>query len=301
MVVCCIWIFCSTTIIGWAVFEHIPHVQDSIAQFFQAKIFAGGSLTAAPPPVPDFFRYFYDNIIITQNKWYSQYPPGHPFFLMFGVLLGAPWLINPLAAACSVILLYKIALQFYGQQEAKLSVLLFSCSPFVLFMSASFMNHATTLFCLLLFVYCLNKSHTTKRLVPSFLGGVALGIMFTIRPGDACAVGAVFVSVYIFSMIRKKSFPPLLAFGFGLALMLCVMLLYNYATTGDPLLFGYEVRWGKAHSLGFSGNGVYRGRPHTPLQGLGQTVSNLAAFNQSLFEWPLPSLFWIIILFSPVF
>ncbi len=67
------------------------------------------------------------------ERWYSQYPPGHPFFLMLGLLIGAPWIINPIFAALSAILLYKCALLYYGVREARLSTLLYCVSPFVLF------------------------------------------------------------------------------------------------------------------------------------------------------------------------
>ena len=152
--------FVAANFISWKVFDHIPHVSDEIAQLFQAKIFAHGMLTAPLPPIIDFFRYHYDNMIFT-TRWYSQYPPGHPFFLMLGLLAKVPWLINPLFASLSVILLYKNALLYYGEKEAKLSVILFCVSPFVLFMSASFMNHVSTLFFLLLFLYTLNKADST--------------------------------------------------------------------------------------------------------------------------------------------
>ncbi len=113
-----VWVFIIANLFSYAIFAHIPHVQDEIAQFMQAKIFARGCLTAPVPPLPEFFQYFYDNMIIS-DRWYSQYPPGHSFFLMFGVLFRIPWIINPLFASGSVVLLYLCATRYYGEKEGR--------------------------------------------------------------------------------------------------------------------------------------------------------------------------------------
>src|SRR3990172_10055968 len=41
-------IFITTNFISFLILEHIPHVQDSICQLFQAKIFLSGKLYASP-------------------------------------------------------------------------------------------------------------------------------------------------------------------------------------------------------------------------------------------------------------
>lgn len=300
LVVCCtVWVFAGTNLISYFVFEHIPHVQDSIAQLFQAKIFASGHLTAAPPPIPDFFQYFYDNLIITKNQWYSQYPPAHSFFLMLGLLLKAPWIINPLFASFSVMLLYGITRQYYTSREARLAILLFSVSPFFLFMSASYMNHVPTLFFSLLFLFTLNKSRGENNPWYALLCGLSLGILLNIRMGEAVMMGAVFVSVYLISAIRHRQYVSLAAFSAAFIILAGVLLGYNYATNGNPLLFGYQLRWGANHTLGFAESTVITTPPHTPLRGLGHTLSNFIALNQNLFEWPVPSLLFIAIFFMP--
>jgi 4-amino-4-deoxy-L-arabinose transferase-like glycosyltransferase len=302
LVLCCtIWVFTATNLISYFVFEHIPHVQDSIAQLFQAKIFASGHLTAPPPPIPVFFQYFYDNLIITKDQWYSQYPPAHPFFLMIGVLLGAPWIINPLFASFSVMLLYGITRQYYSSREARLATLLLSVSPFFLFMSASYMNHVPTLFFSLLFLFTLNKSRGENKPFYGLLCGLSLGILLNIRMGEAVMMGAVFGSIYLISVIRRRQDASLAAFSAAFIVLTGVLLVYNYATNGNPFLFGYQLRWGANHTLGFAASTVITTPPHTPLRGLGHTLSNFIALNQNLFEWPVPSLLFIIVFFMPYF
>ena len=66
------------------------------------------------------------------------------------------------------------------------------------------------------------------------------------------------------------------------------MMWVNAQTTGSPLLFGYEVLWGKAHGLGF--HAAPWGAAHTPARGL-ELLSLYATRMQTyLFETPFPAL-----------
>jgi len=66
------------------------------------------------------------------------------------------------------------------------------------------------------------------------------------------------------------------------------MLWFNVRTTGEPLLFGYQLLWGKAHDLGF--HRAPWGFVHTPLRGLELVSLNLLRLQTYLFESPVPSL-----------
>ncbi|MBM4310408.1 MAG: glycosyltransferase family 39 protein [Deltaproteobacteria bacterium] len=300
LIAAAVWIFCWANFFSYAAFEHIPHVQDSIAQLFQAKIFAQGSLTAALPPIPEFFQYNFDNMIFS-DRWYSQYPPAHPFFLMIGVLCGCPWIINPLFAAGSVVLLYGFAC-FYGEEkEARLSAALFCVSPFVLFMSASFMNHVSALFFLLFFLYGTEKALASGSAGCAFVAGLAIGIMFNIRPGEAAVVGFPLSLAFFIRGIRRRELSCAVCFSIGAMLMLLALLWYNYATNGDFLAFGYSVRWPTEYYFGFSGEPfkLLTRPPHSPFRGLLHTMSNAIALNQNLFEWPVPSLLPFLVFWTP--
>jgi hypothetical protein len=62
----------------------------------------------------------------------------------------------------------------------------------------------------------------------------------------------------------------------------------NGHTTGDPLLFGYQVLWGKEHNLGF--HQAPWGPAHTPLRGLELINGYFLRLQTYLFESPVPSL-----------
>jgi hypothetical protein len=70
-------------------------------------------------------------------------------------------------------------------------------------------------------------------------------------------------------------------------LPLLPLIWFNAATTGHPLRFGYEARWGVS---GFGFGSSQWGPPHTPLRGLDQSWRNLDALNTYLLEWPFPCL-----------
>src|SRR5258708_19100891 len=101
-------------IINRTVFERLPHLEDEFGYLFQAKVFAGGHAYAVRSP-EDPVAQFWQPFVIqpeTQSdgvlKRFGKYTPGWPLLLTFGVLLGTPWLINPMLAMLSVALVYRL-------------------------------------------------------------------------------------------------------------------------------------------------------------------------------------------------
>ncbi len=282
--------FLITALIAGAVLDGIPHVCDSIAQLFQAKIFLSGKLSVSSPPHKDFFNYLH---VINDGRWYSQYPPGHALLLMVGLRCGVPWLIGPLAGTCSLALFYLLVKNTYQDRGTTyLSSLLLLSSPFFLFMSASHMNHTSTLLFLLLFLYFLQRSLASRRPAHALIAGLALGYAIIIRPLDAIALGFPFIC-YLMLRAKNREVPlghPA-AFLSGLLAMALLILLYNQLTNGSPLLFGYQKKYA---TMGFLGS-AQGGPPHTLKGGVINTSNNLIGLNQYLFEWPLPSLLPVFI------
>ena len=294
LIIAVVIIFITTNIISFLIFEHIPHVQDSICQLFNAKIFLSGKLYASPPVHKEFFRFLY---IIDDNKWYSQYPPVHSFLLMLGLLFQAPWLINPVLGILSAVVLYKISRNIYDLKNANLSLILFTFSPFFIFMSSEYMNHASTMFFILLFVWYFIKTIKAQSIPFSFISGVSLGIALNIRPLTAVSASLPFIFYFLYLLLNdKKFFKIVISFVFGFSLMLLLLLTYNYLTNGDPLLFGYNAYEKKSHLLGFV-EVPSEGINHTPFKGFINTFNNLNAMNKYLFEWPIPSLSFVFLFF----
>lgn len=286
--------FVTTAIIAYTVLDHIPHVLDSIAQLFHAKIFKMGKLYASLPPQKEFFDYTH---VINDTRWYSQYPPGHTLLLMLGLFLGVPWLIGPLVGTLSLFIFYRLVKEIYrDHQTTYLSSLFLFLSPFFLFMSSSHMNHNSTLFFMLFFLYCYQRTFSSHSLVYPLMSGLALGYAINIRPLTAAAVSVPFIFNLVFSSYKKRNIQTkkLILFFMCLSIMIALLLVFNDRTNGNPFLFGYQKKY---QTLGFVGH-AQGGPPHTLKGGVINTSNNLIGLNQYLFEWPIPSLIFIFILFS---
>jgi len=293
IIICSIFIFCMASLIAFATYDYMPHISDEISQLFQAKIFLSGHLTAPSPPLPEFFTYAEDNIIVTP-KWYSQYPPGFSFLLMIGLWLGSPWVINPLLAALSTVLIFLLCRELFDRETAVLSVILFALSPKVLFTSGSLMNHSAAMFFLLLAVASMVFAVRRQKALLALCSGISLGISLNIRTLDAVILYLP-VGIYSLSAVSsygKKGLKILGMWLCGFLMMAGILLLYNYYTTGNPLLFGYIARWGESHHLGF--HKIRGGRMHTPLTGLINTALQIRLTDKGLFEWVVPMSFFIL-------
>ncbi|MBW1855421.1 MAG: glycosyltransferase family 39 protein [Deltaproteobacteria bacterium] len=255
-----------------------------------------GKLYASLPLNKEFFDYAH---IINDNKWYSQYPPGHSLLLMLGLFVGAPWLIGPLLGTLSLFIFYLLVKNIYGDHQITyLSSTLLLLSPFFLFMSSNHMNHTSTLFFIVLFLYFYTRIFSSDSLTPAFFSGLSLGYAINIRPLTAVAIGIPFICNLLVCAYKKREVKmrKVLIFAVAVSLMVILLLLYNYLTNGNPLLFGYQEKY---YTLGFLGDAQgWQPQPHTLKGGIINTSNNLIGLNQYLFEWPLPSLIFILILFS---
>lgn len=283
--------FLWINLISLGVFEHTPRYSDSCAYLFQARLFAEGLLYASPPSDPEFFLA--PHTILT-DKWYSQYPPGHPALLALGVLLGIPWIVNPLLGALTIVCIYLLAKEVYEDSIARLSAVLASISSFFLLMSSEFMAHTSTLFfmtsAVLSFVWMLKGK---RSLLSAVACGVSLGIAVLCRPYTTICIC---VPLGIAALVKRKQLllRQVLVGLIPLLVGCVVFLAYNFATTGHPLIFGYIALHGKGHYPGFhldpSGEQF-----HTISQGIKYVLGNLNALNYYLFEWPIPSLLFFSI------
>lgn len=289
-----VWVLVVSSALSLGCFQGFPHVQDSLAQQFQARIFAAGLASA---PVPTHGEFFLDEFLVQDSgRWYAQYPPGQALLLALGVRAGIPWLINPLLGALTGVFLYLAALRAYGRRTALVSLALYCASPFVWFMSAERMNHVGTLFWISLALWSLAPALSRRprglRPLRLLLAGVALGFAVSTRPlcGAAAAVALLPFALWP-SKLRPaeagKAGKAVVLTGFGIVLGALPLFLFNVATTGSPLRSGYEVQWG---SSGWGFGASQWGPPHTPAAGLLHVWNNWDGLARYLFEWPLPSL-----------
>ena len=263
VIICALFVFIFTNLFSLFIFKHIPRVHDEIANVFQAKIFISGRLYVPSPCEKDFFQFTH---IINNGKWYSQYTPGYPFLLFLGLLLGMPWIVNPLLASLAVILFYFLGKELYSRRVGLFASLLGAVSVWFLLMSSTMMSHTGSLFFTTLFLLFLFRSAKKPSILNGILAGAGLGMAFLIRPYNAVFIS--FPFLLFFSMKVFQEFRPRLKNALALSLtaliFVSVLMAYNQVTNGNPLRMGYIVSYGEDHGIGF-GRAGYTGIPHTPL------------------------------------
>ncbi len=288
--------FVLYAVIARVVFSGRPLLIDEIVQLFQARIYTAGHLSLPVATHREFFSILH--VVDTGDKVYSQFPPGGPAMLALGELVHAPWLVGPVCGALSVALFARLVRltdpdappTFHAGASA-----LFAVAPFGAFMFGSHMNHATTLLWLLVATLGLAKvvGSETPQAGWAFVNGIGLGAAAAIRPLDAFAFALpAAVWLLVLAWRDKRRWPDAIASGIGVAIPFGAMMWVNAQTTGSPLLFGYEVLWGKAHGLGF--HTAPWGATHTPSRGLELISLYVTRLQTYLFETPFPSMLPVI-------
>ena len=288
--------FVLYAVIARAVFSGRPLLIDEIVQVLQARIYTAGHLWLPVPPHREFYSILH--VVDTGDKVYSQFPPGGPAMLAIGELVHAAWLVGPACGAISVALFSRLVRLTDPDASRAFHIgatLLFAVTPFGAFMFGSHMNHATTLMWLMLSTVALAMvaRDGAPRLGWAFVNGLGLGVAATIRPLDAFAFALPAAGWLLFLAWRdKRRWADAIASGIGVAIPFAAMMYVNSQTTGSPLLFGYEVLWGKAHGLGF--HAAPWGERHTPSRGLELISLYVTRLQSYLFETPFPAMVPVI-------
>lgn len=272
------------------VFSRVPITIDELVQLIQARMYAGGRLWEPVSPVPEHYSLL--NIVDLDGRYYGQFPPGWPAMLAVGVLAGAPWLVGPVCGAIAVAAFWSYLRVVEPRRGVALgATLLLAAAPFMAFMAGSHMNHVPTLMWLLVAMAAMAHVMSSARpqLLPAFLNGLALGCAATIRPVDAVAFALPAGIWYLVNAGRDASrWRDAFSAGVGVAIPVMAMMWVNTNTTGAPLLFGYQVLWGRSHDLGF--HRAPWGLAHTPTRGLELVNVYFLRLQSYLFETSLPSL-----------
>jgi hypothetical protein len=271
--------------VAWSVFDTRPLLIDELVQVIQARTFTSGRLWLPLDAHPEFQSIMH--MVEQDGRWYSQFPPGGPAMLALGELIQAPWIVNPICGGISVAA-FGLALRWGGIRAgvAVAATLLFAFAPFVVFQSASHMNHVTSLTWLLIATAALVRatSSANDRPLAGFACGIALGVAATIRPLDAAAWALPAAAWLALRAFRVGHWRAFLLSGVGVAIPMACMFYVNAQMTGSPTRFGYTVLWGAAHGLGFHESPW--GENHTLVRGLALTAAYFNRLNEYLFEWP---------------
>lgn len=284
--------FVVCILFSYFVLDAIPHVHDEVGYQFQSKIFLLGKLFVKSPCAPDAFNYPH---IINNGKWYSQYPPGYPFLLMPFVLVGLPWLLNPIFAFLSIIVFYFLGRELYNEKVGLLTALFGTLSIWFLLISSTMMAHTSCVFFISTFILGLWRLIKFPSITHALIAGFGWGAAFLIRPYSTLLISLPFFIYYFIRLLRnfRREIKFALVLVTVLVLSVSTLMVYNYLTNGDPFRLGYIELYGPQHEVGFGRTG-YTNTAHSPLLGIQNVYYNLSILNKTFMGWPLSS-FWLLI------
>ncbi|NNG16929.1 MAG: hypothetical protein HKM89_10650 [Gemmatimonadales bacterium] len=293
------WTLALSLTLAIVSYERHPHIPDEVGYLIQAGYFAKGMLWLPLPPVPEAVSV--EMLFFGADKVYSILPPGWPAALTLGVLIGAPWIINPLFAALNVLMVYLLLQELYDRRLARLGVLLLVCSPWSIFLAMSFMTHTFTLTCALVAALGIVATRRSGRAVWACLAGGAIGVTSLVRPLDALVVAGL-MGLWSLGLGGKRlSFRAI----FGMVAVAITVglgnLPYNRLLTGEattfPIMQYFTAYYGpKANALGFGPERGFGWTGLDPFPGHGlidvlvNSNLNLFATNIELLGWSCGSL-----------
>ncbi len=268
-------------------FQLHPHIFDAASYYFQGHMFSLGRPWVPAPPLKGAFNGPF--MVQAAGRWFSQYAPGAAMTLAPGFKLGMPWLVEPVLAAVTLVLLYMIGDCLRGRYLAALTALLCALSPFFLLQSASFMSHPICLFYLTGAYYACVRFLDHLQARYAFAAGLLVSAGFATRELGGILFGlplAVFMLVSLYrrqepwSVRIRAALPAVIGACIGLA----GYLVYNGLITGNPLALPRLVG-NPSDRLGFGENiGFYQ--RHTVAGGLENIDEMLTVLQFVLFGWP---------------
>jgi hypothetical protein len=249
-------VFAAAVIFGSIQMHAGIYGADESAYRFQARIFAAHRITVPAPPLDNTveigdpqIRFWFNNVVRRDGKWFGKYPPGWPAALSLMHGIPQETALNPILAIVVIILTWKIATALFDRATAELAVFILCLTPFFWFYSGGYLSHT------LCGVFCAGamlagiRASSSRRTFDFFLMFALIALAFLVRPFTAvCFGGALFawLAFHVRLSLRGLVFTGLAAaVSFGTAI--AVTLLFNRATTGSYWLSGYTIyRPGKA-------------------------------------------------------
>jgi hypothetical protein len=272
--------------VALGVYDRLLVSVDEMAQVIHARYLASGRLGATLPAGAEAWAI--PNMLVTDGGWTSQYPPGHPLVWAAFVLVGIGWAAGPALFALMVGLLsasFDRLLPYAQRAHGRIAVLLLAVSPFALSLAGATPSHLTAGAAGALALYTALRGAEGARGWAA-LAGAAVGVMVLARPWTGIVLGPVLtLGVWLERggpTLARRSIVPWILGGVPSALLL---LLYDEALFGSPLMLGYETLYGPAHGLGLHADPwAY---PYGLREALAYTSSDLVQLGAALLESPV--------------
>ncbi len=305
VVIAAIWVATVAALLSYVVYERHPHVTDEVAYLLQARYLATGVLTLPAPSFPAAFEVYL--IEVENGRWYAAPPVGWPAVLAIGVLLGVPWLVNPILAGLNVLLAYALARELYDRFVARWVLLLLCISPWHVLMAINLMTHTLTLTCGLgaaLFVVWARRTDSARWMLAA---GSLIGLASLVRPLEGLILAGLLGLWSIGAGGRRLKPLSLTTFILSVTVIGALAIPYNKLLTGKPFTNPIMAYTDKHFGIGTNalGFGPNRGwgwaldpfPGHGPLDAAVNANLNFFSMNIELFGWAAGSLLLLALLF----
>ncbi len=256
----CVAVFFGILSISISVFDEMPHLEDEYAYVWQAEVAARGEIFRPTPPCPRCFLVPF--VIDNDGVRFGKYPLPWPVMLSFGVRYGIRSYINPLLAAISVWLLYRLLAQVRNTRTGVIGAMLISVSPFFLILSSTLLSHTFSLFLALIFMISWMDIQKSDSSIPISIRiltcGLSMGLLVLSRPLTALGVMLPFAIEAVFILAGKDTTQKgnLLLVSGVITVFIPFYFLWQFILTGDPLRNPYTFVW-PYDTIGF-GPGIGR-------------------------------------------
>lgn len=287
------------------VFERIPHIEDEFAILWQAEVMADGEITMASPREPKAFLVPF--VVDYEGQRFGKYLPGWPAALSLGARFDLQWLINPLFAALSIWLVYRIGSTIVNPWVGLVSAGLTLSSPMFLMLSGTLMSHNFSLFLTAAFSLAWLKLFPPRSRHESggesqewllvALAGLSMGLLVITRPLTSLGVSIPFILHALYMLVRGNRVVRYHLVGVCAVVLLVAGLLpiWQVALTGDLRINPYTLWWsydrvGFGPGIGVTENG------HSIAIALDNASFSLRAGQHDLFGWPYIS--WLFLPFG---
>ena len=295
------WVVLVSAALAVFAYGRHPHLPDEIAYLLHARYFAAGMLEMPLPPSIEGFSL--DLMTVDADRWYSPVAPGWPAVLAIGVVLGVPWLVNPVLGGLAVWLTHEVMLAVSDDvRSARLTTLLLAASPWFLFLNMSLMTHTLTL------VSALAATWMTARAMRDHEiwvvgAGLSIGMVALIRPLEGLIVAGALGLWSLFGGTSSRWATLRRTAGLTVATLLSTLavLPYNRHFTGSGLTFpvmdyfdrmygagSNAMGFGPNRGVGWSGLDPFPG--HGWLDVLVNSNVNLFQLNVELLGWSVGSI-----------
>lgn len=291
--------FAAAVAVRYGVLHGAAVTDDETSYLFAARLLAAGKLSVPSPPHKLFFDH---GFFINDGRLYSIYFLGWPALMVPGIWLGVPGLMNAVYFAASVPPLFLSARILWGSAWARLALLLWVSSPFLIALAATGLSHASCLAALAwaLWLFLQTRSGRRRAALHALLAA-ALSVAFFVRPLTGLGLGAPLAILWARDRWRERAgrAPALAAFALvGLAFA-AAFLGIQARQTGSAWKTGYQraVEYHEENGYRFSSFSPGYFTRHVvieserPLRSLMNSIAGWERLLLDLGGWP----FWLLL------